>query len=410
MENIENMENVSIIKNYIAPLSLMIILPILLILLLKKYATASSKNIYPNTFSLGVLVVLLLWGYSSIKFFPKNFEGPTNLDGITPKYQGNGFVFWVITTVITGLICFFVPTFPIKFTENFISIIITFAIFGFIFVFYLYLKDRNTYWDKDEDDKKGYSDVFRFYRGLSFHPTVGGVDVKQLTNCRFGMIGWQIIITIFAFFSYYNYGLNTAMAVSFILQSLYIAKFFFWETGYFNTLDITLDRAGYYICWGCIVFVPAFYTFASYYLANNPSKIPLGVGALFLALGIAFIWLNYDVDAQKEAFKKDNGVVIWGKKAEYISDADTEGEGGRKLLTSGWWGVSRHINYVFEIGLSACWCGVALKLPPLAYLAYIIILLVHRTFRDEEKCAKKYGKLWKQYSKKVRYYMIPKIF
>ena len=273
-------------------------------------------------------------------------------------------------------------------------------------MFYLYLKDRNTYWDKDEDDKKGYSDVFRFYRGLSFHPTVGGVDVKQLTNCRFGMIGWQIIITIFAFFSYYNYGLNTAMAVSFILQSLYIAKFFFWETGYFNTLDITLDRAGYYICWGCIVFVPAFYTFASYYLANNPSKIPLGIGALFLALGIAFIWLNYDVDAQKEAFKKDNGTMIWGKKAEYIAD---EGE-KHKLLTSGWWGVSRHINYVFEIGLSACWCGVALKLPPLAYLAYIIILLVHRTFRDEEKCAKKYGELWKQYSKKVRYSMIPKIF
>ena len=398
--------NVSVIKNYIAPLSLMIILPILLILLLRKYATASSKNIYPNTFSIEVLVVLLLWGYSSIKFFPKNFEGPTNLDGITPKYQGNGFLFWIITTLITGLICFFVPSFPIKFTENFISIIITFAIFGFLFVFYLYLKDRNTYWDKDEDDKKGYSDIFRFYRGLSFHPTVGGVDVKQLTNSRFGMIGWQIIITIFAFFSYYNYGLNIAMAVSFILQTLYIAKFFFWETGYFNTLDITLDRAGYYICWGCIVFVPAFYTFASYYLANNPSNVSLSVGLLFLIVGIIFIWLNYDVDAQKESFKKDNGVHIWGKKAEYISDE----EGKRKLLTSGWWGVSRHINYVFEIGLSACWCGVALKLPPLAYLAYIIILLVHRTFRDEEKCVKKYGELWKQYSKKVRYCMIPNIF
>ena len=68
--------------------------------------------------------------------------------------------------------------------------------------------------------------------------------------------------------------------------------------------------------------------------------------------------------------------MIWGKKAEYIADES----GKLKLLTSGWWGVSRHINYVFEIGLSACWCGVALKFPPLAYLAYIIILLVHRTF------------------------------
>ena len=60
-EKTEKTENVSIVKNYIAPLTLMIILPILLILLLKKYATTSSKNIYPNTFSLGVLIVLLLW-------------------------------------------------------------------------------------------------------------------------------------------------------------------------------------------------------------------------------------------------------------------------------------------------------------------------------------------------------------
>ena len=32
-------------------------------------------------------------------------------------------------------------------------------------------------------------------------------------------------------------------------------RFFYWETGYFNTLDITLDRAGYYLCWGCLTWV-----------------------------------------------------------------------------------------------------------------------------------------------------------
>ena len=45
MENNKNNENISVIKNYVAPLSLMIILPILLILLLKNYATISSKNL-----------------------------------------------------------------------------------------------------------------------------------------------------------------------------------------------------------------------------------------------------------------------------------------------------------------------------------------------------------------------------
>jgi len=38
---------------------------------------------------------------------------------------------------------------------------------------------------------------------------------------------------------------------------IYNFKFFLWETGYFNSMDIQHDRAGYYICWGCLVWVPA---------------------------------------------------------------------------------------------------------------------------------------------------------
>ncbi len=30
-------------------------------------------------------------------------------------------------------------------------------------------------------------------------------------------------------------------------------KFFHWEMGYVNTMDIQHDRAGFYICWGCLV-------------------------------------------------------------------------------------------------------------------------------------------------------------
>jgi hypothetical protein len=34
------------------------------------------------------------------------------------------------------------------------------------------------------------------------------------------------------------------------------AQFFMWEMGYMSTIDIMHDRAGYYICWGCLVWVP----------------------------------------------------------------------------------------------------------------------------------------------------------
>ena len=30
-------------------------------------------------------------------------------------------------------------------------------------------------------------------------------------------------------------------------------QFFVWETGYWGSMDITHDRAGFYLCWGCLV-------------------------------------------------------------------------------------------------------------------------------------------------------------
>ena len=47
--------------------------------------------------------------------------------------------------------------------------------------------------------------------------------------------------------------------VTAFLTNIYLAKFFAWETGYFNTLDITLDRGGFYLCWGCLCWVQVQY-------------------------------------------------------------------------------------------------------------------------------------------------------
>lgn len=58
-----------------------------------------------------------------------------------------------------------------------------------------------------------------------------------------------------------RYGhVSSSMAVSVALQLVYITKFFWWETGYWCSMDIQHDRAGYYICWGCLVWLPIIYT------------------------------------------------------------------------------------------------------------------------------------------------------
>jgi Ergosterol biosynthesis ERG4/ERG24 family len=41
-----------------------------------------------------------------------------------------------------------------------------------------------------------------------------------------------------------------------------------WETGYWGTMDIMHDRAGYYICWGCLVWVPSVYTSPALFLTE----------------------------------------------------------------------------------------------------------------------------------------------
>merc|ERR1712198_798509 len=82
-------------------------------------------------------------------------------------------------------------------------------------------------------------------------------------------MGWALLVLNFAIASQKLNGFNVGSIVNAILINLYLLKFFYWETGYFNTLDITLDRAGYYLCWGCLTWVQIFYTFSAYFLLNT---------------------------------------------------------------------------------------------------------------------------------------------
>lgn len=404
------------IKNYFTPVSLIFCLPSYLfnvILNVRKDYNNSNKFeiLSPNLKSIGFLLILLIYGFLSIKISRNKFIGYKNIDGIIPVYAANGFGFWIFSTLLTIFISYFFPYIPKLFYDNFVSFLVTAHIFGVFFVYYLYNRDKHDYFEKDVDDKIGYNSLFRFYRGLKFHPTFGGIDVKQWTNCRFGMISWQIIIILLFFYDKTKNGINYGILSTVLLQTIYIGKFFYWETGYFNTLDITLDRAGYYICWGCLVFIPSFYTFTIYYLINiHPNSSNYFYFVVFL-FGCLFTYLNYEVDRQKEEFKtnKENTNKVKYLEVTYINNYNIINS---KLLLSGFWGVSRHMNYTFEILMSFCWSivGYDTGIMPFYYLFYIIFLLVHRIYRDEKKCKDKYGEYWNKYCNIVKYRLIKYIY
>lgn len=73
---------------------------------------------------------------------------------------------------------------------------------------------------------------YEFYRGMELHPLIFGVQVKQLVNCRIGMMMWQLLILVYFFAGYQNTGFDSGHFVNVLLQTIFIYKFIRWETGY----------------------------------------------------------------------------------------------------------------------------------------------------------------------------------
>ncbi|HEY9595059.1 MAG TPA: DUF1295 domain-containing protein, partial [Spirochaetia bacterium] len=111
---------------------------------------------------------------------------------------------------------------------------------------------------------------------------------------------------------------------------------------------------------------------------------------------------------QKFFFKLDPTRVYLG----FISPR-TVSNGKQTLLCSGFWGVARHINYLGEI-LMSMGLTLALGWPALwmawLYPLYYVGLLFSRERDDEKRCARKYGVLWAEYTRKVPRRIIPGIY
>ncbi|KAH9489617.1 7-dehydrocholesterol reductase [Bulinus truncatus] len=334
-----------------------------------------------------------------------------------PVYTDNGFLYFVITMGLFWTLTLLLRPFGISpsiYYDRFDEILITLNAFSLIFCAVLYLKGKLA--PSSTDSGSSGNIIFDYYWGMELYPRIFGFDVKVFTNCRFGLMLWALMVCINALKSYELHGFVDSMFVSATLQIIYLAKFYWWEAGYFSTIDIMLDRAGFMICWGCMVFIPGLFTSISYYLVTHPVRLGLTFSSALLVMGILSIYVNYQADAQKQIVRKTDGECsIWGQKPDIIRAEYQLDNGEIKesiLLASGWWGVSRHFHYLPEILLAVTFALPAMfeNLLPYSYVIFLAILLTHRSFRDERKCSEKYGNYWRQYCNKVQYRVVPFVF
>lgn len=246
--------------------------------------------------------------------------------------------------------------------------------------------------------------VCDFFWGVDLYPSVCGVDVKRLLNCRASMTFWMLHGLYLLNVSLDATSDPLALSVCAFLQWAYLVKFFVWERGYMHSIDIIMDRCGFYETWGVLVFVPTVYTTHTRAIAACDAK-PLSAAwtAALGALGAASLVCNYLADRERLLFRS-------GKLpgAAFVPTSS----GG--LLHSGWWGLCRHPQYLSEATFA--WCLALLSQPwargwqTSAYATVLTVVLIHRTIRDEKKCVTKYGHAYQRYCQLVPYRIVPRVW
>jgi 7-dehydrocholesterol reductase len=374
---------------------------------------------WPNLSAVVILLIFLVFELFLLQFIPgKVYEGPITPSGSRPHYKLNGIAAWFVTHALFLGCSFGFHMFKAGILwDNFGEILATLVLFALLLCIFLYIKGR--FWPSSQDRSLSGNFIWDYYWGVELHPTLFGINLKQLINCRFSMMGWSLIICSFAARqAEFDPGghLSNAMLVSATLTIVYLFRFFWWESGYFTSLDIMHDRFGFYICWGVMAWVPAIYPLAAQYLVLHPNNLPWPLAIAIFAVGIGAIWLNYAADAQRQRVRATDGAtIVWGHRPEIIHASYSTADGQQHeslLLASGWWGVARHFHYVPEILLALAWSLPAgfTNFLPYFYVVYLAILLADRANRDDRRCHRKYGASWEEYCLRVPWKIIPGIY
>jgi 7-dehydrocholesterol reductase len=342
----------------------------------------------------------------------KMFKGPITPEGNVPVYKANGVLSYACTLALWFLGAYVFHWFsPTIIYDHFGELLGALNIFSLFFCVFLMVKGRLAPSSSDTSITGNW--VFDFYWGTELYPRLAGWDMKMFTNCRFALMSWPLILLSFAAKQQAVYGISDSMIVAVALQLIYVTKFFAWETGYLSSLDIMHDHAGFYICWGCLVWVPGIYTSSTLYLVNHPNHLGLPLALFLFTAGAACILANYFADRQRQKVRQLQGQCkVWGQapvliQANYVTE---KGEAKTNLLlASGWWGIARHFHYIPEILGAFFWTVPALfvHVLPYFYVVFLTLLLVDRAFRDDQRCGRKYGPSWQEYCQKVPYKIIP---
>lgn len=251
-----------------------------------------------------------------------------------------------------------------------------------------------------------------YFLGRKKNPSLAGgrVDAKMYLYAA-GAIVLELNLLSFAAHHVLNHPTDFSLGVILYvcLFTWFICEYLVFEHVHLYTYDLFAERLGFKLVGGCLVFYPYFYGIGLWATADLPNPdSPTWYLVLSAAVFFSGWVLARGANMQKYYFKRDPSHVFLGLiKPQSISD------GERHVLCSGFWGLSRHINYLGEV-LMATGLTLSLGWPwlivPWLYPLYYAVFLPTRERDDDHRCEEKYGELWRQYREKVPRRIIPYVY
>ena len=196
--------------------------------------------------------------------------------------------------------------------------------------------------------------------------------------------------------------------------TFYVFDYFIFERVQLYTFDLIHEKMGFKMFWGDVVVYGWLFIVPLYGMAAHPDPgfgtawtyvWIIGAAALFL-----FGWsISRGANLQKYTFKR------WPeRKFLGLIEPQHIQAGDRKILTSGFWGVARHFNYMGEgcFGLAVALSFGHFDNPwSWTYMAFVVSMFTWRQVEDDRACAEKYGEeKWAEYQEKVPYRIFPGVY
>ncbi|KAI9000137.1 ergosterol biosynthesis ERG4/ERG24 family-domain-containing protein [Hyaloraphidium curvatum] len=266
--------------------------------------------------------------------------------------------------------------------------------------------------------------LYDFYSGHEFNPRpLPSLDLKMFLYL-WGATLLQInILAILAEHRRLNGTVLSNASIAWaVCLNWFAIEYMYHEHVHLYTYDLFNEKVGFKLIWGCIFFYPMFYGIGGLVFLLPPTAERIDIsplaGALVFALFLVGWVFTRGPNMQKFAFKRGVRTGRWSFLGLLSMDmGSVRGEG--KILNTGFWAVSRHVNFFGEIlqsmalsvpcSLYASYVGAGLfwQALPWLYPLYYIALFVPREIEDGRVCRQKYGKAWEEYEKQVPWRIVP---